>query len=232
MIDSVFRKLFTRLGLLKSPTAYGSIPKEYLSTFLPAQPIIVEAGAHIGTDTQEMANLWKEGTIYAFEPVPKLFEQLVDSTLKFRNVRCFPVALGDRIGSAEIFISGGSSDASSSLLPPQQHLVEHPTVEFSQKITIQTVTLDQWAKDNKVDRVDFLWLDMQGYEPLALSSSPNILSTVSAIYTEVSLKQLYEGAPLYPDFRKWLESKGFRVEREELAWEDAGNVLFVREREV
>lgn len=71
---------------------------------------------------------------------------------------------------------------------------------------------------------------MQGYELAMLKASCALLKTVSAIYTEVSLKEFYEGAPLYPEVCGWLEQQGFRVEREELAWADAGNVLFVRNK--
>ncbi|NJL11408.1 MAG: FkbM family methyltransferase [Calothrix sp. SM1_7_51] len=177
-----------------------------------------------------MAKLWRRGTIYAFEPVPEIYEQLTKATKGFKNVFCNPLALSDQVGTSEIFVSSGSSDASSSLLAPKDHLIEHPSVNFSNNIQIQTTTLDQWALENKVNYVDFMWLDMQGYEPFALKASPRILSTVKAIYTEVSLKQLYDGTPLYLEFRQWLEEQGFRVEREELAWSDAKELFFVRER--
>jgi hypothetical protein len=57
-----------------------SISKEYIARFLPPNPIIVEAGAHSGKDTLSMCMLWPSGTIYAFEPIPAIFEQLVERT--------------------------------------------------------------------------------------------------------------------------------------------------------
>jgi len=73
---------------------------------------------------------------------------------------------------------------------------------------------------------------MQGHELAVLKASTELLKTVTAVYTEVSLKELYQGTPLYPVVRAWLEGEGFQVEREELAWVDAGNVLFVRRSRV
>jgi hypothetical protein len=108
-------------------------------------------------------------------------------------------------------------------------LKEHPKVVFPGKAQIKTTTLDKWAEEQEVEKVYFLWLDLQGHEPAVLKASLKILSTVKIIYTEVSLKQLDEGTLLYPEFRIWLREKGFRVNREELAWKDTGNVLFVRE---
>ena len=196
---------------------------------MPSNPTIVDAGAANGLDSVEMIKLWTEGTIHAFEPIPHIFEQLVENTQHANNVICYQTALSDVVGSSKMFVSSGTSQYSSSLLAPKEHLQEHPGVEFNKEITIQTTTLDCWAENNAIDRVDLLWLDLQGSEPDVLQASPKILSTVQAIYTEVSLKELYEGTPLYPEFRQWLEAQGFRVQREELAWEDAGNVLFVKE---
>jgi len=81
---------------------------------------------------------------------------------------------------------------------------------------------------NNVDRIDFLWLDMQGYEPLMLQSSKKILKTVKVIYTEVNHKELYKGAILYPEFKQWLEKQGFTLVKTCFPFEDWGDALFVR----
>jgi len=76
--------------------------------------------------------------------------------------------------------------------------------------------------------VDLLWLDLQGYELDVLKAGLAVLENVQAIYTEVNLKELYVGAPLYGELREWLEVRDFKVEVEDIPWEDGGNVLFVR----
>jgi FkbM family methyltransferase len=211
-------------------TVKGVVPKQYIKRFIPDDPIIVEAGAHLGWDTIEMSTLWSKGIIHAFEPVPGLYGQLQNNTSGLENVRLYPCALSDKTGIANLFVSSGSSDASSSLLPPKEHLSEHPTVYFEESIDVPAITLNEWARENGVEKVDLLWLDMQGYELAMLKASSELLRTVSAVYTEVSLKEQYEGTPLYPEIRRWFEEQGFKVEREELAWADAGNVLFVRNK--
>ena len=50
------------------------IPKRALTRFIPADAVIVEAGAHRGFDTVQFARLWPEGTIHAFEPVPEKYD--------------------------------------------------------------------------------------------------------------------------------------------------------------
>jgi 2-O-methyltransferase len=200
--------------------------KAYLRRFVPKDAVIVEAGAHIGTDTVEMARLWPDVTIHAFEPLPEMFSILRTNTKTYSNVICYPLALSDKNGSALFHVSEGTSDASSSLLPPKEHLKSHPTVTFTKKIKVKTITLDTWAKKYNVQKVDFMWLDMQGAESKVLKASKKILPRVGLIYAEVSLKELYKGVDLYPSFKKWMFSKGFYPQLERLDWSDGGDVLF------
>ncbi|MFM7859337.1 MAG: FkbM family methyltransferase [Flammeovirgaceae bacterium] len=192
-------------------------------------PVIIEAGAHIGSDTTEMSKIWPQASIHAFEPIPEIYSKLVANTKKCINVKTYPIALSNLTGTVEINVSSGSSDGSSSLLKPKEHFNEHPDVKFERKTTISTITLDEWAANNNISKVDFAWLDMQGFEFPVLKASESILKTINVIYTEVSLKEMYEGAALYPEFKELLNSKGFRVELEEMPYNDFGNVLFVKD---
>ncbi len=226
----MLQRIFSRLKhLAVRRSSVGEIPKAYFVPFLPDNPVIVEAGAHAGLDTLELARLWKKGIVHAFEPVPDLYRRLRTRTRWQRNVMTYPLALGAHDGFARFFVSSGASDASSSLLEPKEHLVDHPGVSFSRQIEVRVTTLDSWAATHGIERVDFLWLDMQGFELSVLQAAPLILSKVCAIYTEVFLKESYFKVPLYEEVRTWLAEQGFRVEREVLPWIDAGNVLFVRE---
>lgn len=218
---------FLKVIKIRKNSSLG-ISKEYIAEYLPINPVIVEAGAHIGIDTIEMSEIWKNGQIHAFEPVPELYSKLIENTRYLKNIKHYQYALAELSGSAEINISHGNSDGSSSLMKPKEHLKVHPNVYFEKKITVQTVNLDDWAENLEIRKVDFLWLDLQGYELKVLKSAPKILYTVNAIYTEVSLKEMYENASLYDEVKSWLYSNGFVVEKEDLRWSDMGNVFFVR----
>jgi FkbM family methyltransferase len=219
---------YTRTALSRLSGKPGRVPISYFRQFLSDGPIIVEAGSHNGVDTANLARTWPRGKVFGFEPVPTLRAQVENQIKGLANAACFPLALGAKPGEAELFISSGASDGSSSLLRPTGHLQEHPGVLFREKITVPVVTLDGWAASQGIVGVEFLWLDLQGGELAVLQSAPRILPTVRVLYSEVLLKPMYEGAPLYPEFRAWTEASGFRVAREELLSPDAGNVVFVR----
>ena len=205
------------------------ISKAVLKKYLPANPVIIDCGAHDGADSVALAKLFKGATIHAFEPVKDLFTRLTDNTNHFKNIITYPIALADVDGEMDFYISAGASDGSSSLLEPEDHLTDHPDTFFKDKITVKTITLNNWAKVNNIVKVDMLWLDMQGYELKMLMASPGILETVSVIHTEVSTRETYRGVAQYQDYRSFLEKKKFTMQIEAIpaGW-DMGNVLFVK----
>ena len=205
------------------------IPRRTIARFLPNDPTIIEAGAANGEDTARSAAFWPGCRIFAFEPVPQLFEQLLAAVAPHPNVRAVPMGLFNRCGEARMHLSNNGF-GSSSILKPTGHLAFHPHVAFDEEITITVTTLDDFAAEQGITAVDLLWLDMQGAELTALKAGERILADACAIHIEVSLRPTYESAPLYPEVRAWLGSRGFSVAKEALPYPDMGNVLFVNQR--
>ena len=209
-----------------------TISYEICARYLPANPVIVEAGAYDGSNTRDFCRFWPACQVYAFEPVPSAYERLVKTAAEFPD-RIHPqnMALGETAGTCDMHVSvtgvsGG--EQSSSLLVPTATREEFPFVNFCSETTPVRVTrLDEWAAGENVRGVDFLWLDLQGMELAALKGCGDLLSTVSAIHCEVQTLELYEAAPLYPELSGWLEQKGFRAAHEAI-FRRGGNVLFVR----
>ncbi len=226
---SIFIGQLIGLQNFNTPRAALDLIKPYLSE----NPIILEAGAYDGQDTIYMANFWPKSTVYAFEPVPEIHNWLIGRAGFYKNITTYKLALSDKNGEAMFYVSEfnshpGTPSASSSLLEPKDHLIQAPHVLFPKKIQVNTVTIDSWAEQNNVDKIDFLWLDMQGYELNALIASPKILKTVKAILTEVEFTEAYSGQYLFADVKSWLENQGFTMIalHEECSW--FGDALFVR----
>ncbi|MDD3083570.1 MAG: FkbM family methyltransferase [Candidatus ainarchaeum sp.] len=228
MIVFKYFKNFLRVHFKSLIKKDSLISKEYISNFLPEKSIIVEAGAHVGLDTIEMAKAFPKARIFAFEPVPNIFEQLKKNTLRYKNITCVQLGLSDKNGFSNIFVSSGASDGSSSLLKPKEHLKLHPKVKFDNSIKIETITLDSWIKKNNIEKIDFLWLDLQGMEYKVLKKSEKLLKSVKGIFAEVSLVENYSGGVLYDKLKDFLIKNNFVVDKEEIIWEDGGNVLFLK----
>src|SRR5262249_45234820 len=71
-------------------------------------------------------------------------------------------------------------------------------------------TLDQWASENKIGKIDLLKIDVEGFEPHVITGANNVLKQpVQRIMIEVSLARLgFEGAL---NLLKSIESFGFTL---------------------
>ena len=206
-----------------------------VNKYIPERPVILEAGAFDGVDTVRMKNFWPKSIIHTFEPDPENFLKLKKNTAGIEGIYCYEMALSNVDGKA--FFNRSDDPArpdnrqSGSLLAPKEHLT-YSGVVFAEKVEVATLTLDSWAKLYSVSGVDFLWLDMQGFELTALKAAPNFLKQVKVIFTEVEFVEAYAGQALYPEVRKWLEDQGFILLAKDFNDGDKkrwyGNILMVR----
>jgi amino acid adenylation domain-containing protein/FkbM family methyltransferase len=77
--------------------------REYLrgGITLPPDACVFDVGAHIGMFTLSIADLCPDGTVYAFEPIPELFDQLrANTSLYDVDARLFQCGVGERPGEA------------------------------------------------------------------------------------------------------------------------------------
>jgi len=188
---------------------------DLIKPYLPENPVIVEAGAFDGGDSVLLAKFWPKGHVYSFEPVPELYNLSLKNISRCGNIKLYQKALSDVTGRSIFYVSsqdtsGTWPSASSSLLPPKEHLIYHPQTKFPRTIEVETISLDDWASNEGVSKVDFFWLDMQGYELNTLQVSELALKA-SVIFTEVLFVEAYAGQYLYADTVKWMNEHGFKL---------------------
>ena len=201
--------------------------------YLPRDARFLEAGAYDGEDSISLARNWPEGMIYSFEPIGEHYNRLVKQVQNIGNIKTYQEALGDYVGKANIFVSEwvekpGIAGQSSSMLPPKEHLIYSPGVIFPRTEVVSLTTIDAWAEREGVDRIDMMWLDLQGVEYEALVSSPKMLATAKVIFLEVEYVEAYEGQKLAQDIRDFLSSQGFTLIGIRYACDWFGDYLFVR----
>jgi len=193
----------------KTNSSIADSTLDIVKRFLSDSPTILEAGTGSGGDTVRLAKFWPGGVIHAFEPHPEMFASLQKKSESFSNIKIYNLALSDQVGTAEFWVSS-NHPVSSSLLEKDSAVSAYPWLRFEKEpICVECATIDRWAELNDVENIDFMWLDMEGYELFALKASPKILNTVKVIQTEVNFVAYRKETPLYKDFKRWLESRGF-----------------------
>jgi len=122
---------------------------------------VIDAGANQGIYTLYLADLVGAGRVFAFEPEPRLYGQLVSNVRNnsVENVNCYQIALSDSAGSL-------------TLLPGRLNLGDNRIIvdqeERREKISVKAATLDQLFS---AEKIDFLKMDIQGWEAQALAGA-------------------------------------------------------------
>lgn len=114
---------------------------------------------------------------------------------------------------SQVVFNVANNEQSSSILKFGTHSRAHPEVVFVDSYKVDTTTIDILHDSNQIKSCNFMNLDIQGAELMALQGATNYLSEVDYIYSEVNKKQLYKGCCLLPELDSFLDEQGFvRVE--------------------
>ena len=138
--------------------------------YLPSDGIFMDIGANIGLHSLFAASLLKrhggKGIVYAFEPVPKLRDQLLRSFSSngFDNAQIFDYAVGNENKTSTIFHNMGNMGASSLI----------PSFEGSVGTSIQIKRLDD--EFGAGARVDFIKIDVEGFESQVIDGAKSLIS--------------------------------------------------------
>jgi len=195
-------------------------------------PTILEAGAFDGRDTERFAQLWPEGIVYAFEPMPSLAAKVREATADLANVVLVEAALGvDDSGSVDLytFAEDQNEHGSSSILRPGDHLDVAPEIQFHRKLTVRSIMLDEWFSSIERTSIHLMWLDLQGAELKVLERGVLALSKTEVIHIEVSRRPLYEGGATFRQVHRFLRHNGFKLMAARIPVR-SGNAIYVRRK--
>lgn len=140
---------------------------EIVKKFVKKGMTVVDAGANIGYFTLLMARLvGRSGKVHAFEPGRENVELLKKNiALNSReNVIVNDMALSDKAGELNFYISASN---------PQDHRIIKDLREKRKSYKVKSITLNDYFKNSKVD---FIKMDIQGAELLALEGAMKIIA--------------------------------------------------------
>jgi len=129
--------------------------------------------------------------------------------------RFLPWALGD--GSEGQFRRCAAAMTSSMLEPNTEVLKLFTQLEevtaVVERTQMKTKRLDDLKGELPGGFVDFLKLDVQGFELSCLHGAKEVLKRALVVHTEVEFVEMYKGQPLFADVDQFLRGEGFVFHR-------------------
>ena len=157
--------------------------------------IVVEIGGHIGFMTVYFSHLTgNNGSVYVFEPASNNLPFLKTniSLQKKHNIVLIEKAISDTEGVAVFYmekITGQNNSLIQDHLGPYSHKnLKDESLKFIQHV--ETITLDNFISEKKINQINFVKIDIEGAELMALNGMKNMLNKFKPrIMLEVSRDQ-------------------------------------------
>ena len=176
---------------------------------IPLDGIVIDVGAQAGQYTKIFSRLAPQGHVHAFEP-----GQYAQSVLRrviawraLKNVTLHPVGLSDRESTETLHMPIKKSGSLSFGLP---HIGACDGPKVSEEIRL--TTLDAFAAKEGLMRVDFIKVDIEGWEVHFLKGAQNTIETFQpVIFAEVNDAFLKRAGNSAREMWDCLKSFGYNI---------------------
>jgi FkbM family methyltransferase len=175
--------------------------KEYLSE----DAVILDIGANVGTFLYQLQNKLSHQHIYAFEPNKKLFTRL---KRLFPSMKILSLALSDENTTAEfkVPIINGKMVASRGTLNTS-YKEKGEERSYTEKVTV--TKLDDWAKQENLQKLDFIKIDVEGNEMKTLLGGKETIQKFLPTLM-VEMEQRHHEKPIWEEISE-VEGWGYDV---------------------
>ena len=172
-----------------TPTYYAKILKGEIYkkiNFNKKADIILDLGANFGAASICFAIRYPNSTIISFEPVFETYKILDLNTKNFKSIFIYNIAALDTDGGSEIYIDKNKLGRSSLFS-------DHMDFNYNFSEKIKTVNLYSFLKNNNIEKVDILKVDVEGSELQIINNIKSLLKNINIIYIEIhGIKRIAE----------------------------------------
>jgi FkbM family methyltransferase len=174
---------------------------EQLEKFLVPGGVFLDIGANTGIYTIKAAQFFRVsggGTVVAYEPLPEMLAELKHNVVLngFENIRLRSFCLGAKSCTAELWVNFAR--------PSSSGLVSHDPA--ASRISTLVLPLDEVFPLEKLERLDYLKIDVEGAEAQVLSGAAKTIEKYRPI---IQLEISYRDVMLHlPSYSEWQSPGG------------------------
>jgi FkbM family methyltransferase len=147
---------------------------KFLRSYIKKNMIIFDVGANIGEYAEYISKLNPEVKIYCFEPLSLTFKQLRNkliAQITKGKVVANNFGLSNEEKIAEMFIYEDLSGNNSLYFNPVYNLNQNDLSKEKIKLT----TLNKYAAEINIPKIDFLKIDVEGHEPKVIEGASELI---------------------------------------------------------
>jgi FkbM family methyltransferase len=207
---SLYKKRYYKTLASLSTGNYKCEPELLLiHQLLQHDSVFIDIGTNKGIYLYQAEQKITTGQIYGFEPNTALVNYIQPL---FPHVKLFPLAASSSTGTAVLHIpkkGEGLQDTRASL---------EDLGDEVEKVQIEMITLDDWAKQENVGQIDLVKIDVEGHELDTIKGCKTILETIKPTFIiEIELRHAKYPINEIFDFIKGFGYEVFYFDRKSLS---------------
>jgi len=191
---------------------------------------------HLGASTgqeRDAYDTYCKGKVMWVEAIPRVYLDLQQNIKPYPQQTAYNVCLSNVDGDEVVFNVSNNESQSSSILELGVHALIHPEVHYVEQIAMKTQRVDTLLKDVDVSTINFLNVDLQGAEHLAIEGMGDLIKNIDYALLEVNMKETYKGCMLIDELDYFMLQRGFeRVETGEWVAETWTDALYIRKYKI
>lgn len=149
----------------------GEVLKKYFSGI--GKYIFFDVGANIGEYSKMLRQSFKDAEIFSFEPNPKAYDVLKNLAEK-ENFTAENIGIGEKIGN-QVLYSFKKLSATQLGTTNKEILKNYQINEETEEINFFSDTIDNYCTAKKIQKIDFIKIDVEGSELFVLKGSEQLL---------------------------------------------------------
>ena len=199
------RGMVTNGGFNFEPASRGESMLQFInwvktySTLTPSN--IFEVGANMAQDAEALRAgfVLQPQAVWVFEPHPKLFNYITETY----NFNAFDYAIADRNGRMKMNLIDPTKNSNSGISSLRTHK-DVPKDNFT-RANVQVMRMDKFLELHDIEKIDFMKLDVEGYNYEVLEGFGDKIEVVQSLHVEAEHYEHWEGEKLWGDIRALLE---------------------------
>ena len=188
---------------------------------------ILHIGAHLCEELDDYLSCGiNNNNIIWIEANPNLVKIIKN---KNKNIKIYNYLVSD-VNNNEVIFNISNNGQSSSMFEFGTHKIHHPQIRYINKIKLKTLRLDTIYADNDISNnfANFLNIDIQGAELLALKGMGDLLDNFDYLYLEVNKEEVYKDCPLVDDIDEYLKKWNFKRVQTSWKWANWGDAFYIK----
>ena len=186
--------------------------------------VFIDVGAHKGETIRLFNDNFEINKSYSFEASPltfKILQKKLDKIKrKYNKTQIFleNLALGSE--NKKIYLKHLNESSSSTIKSINSNskyfkkkfffLNKYNKKNFYKEIEVEQILLEEFAKKNKINEIDFIKIDTEGYELEVLKGSENILNKVNFVLFEHHYDDMIVKNYFFSDIHLFLLKNNFK----------------------